>query len=102
MDARASPADRRLDGTRLLGLSPTQLLSYTCTCREDLRAVREVAHEALVLVAKRQDQLTRSARLIDFHSNCARSRYQKTRCGIPSCVRRGAGNKLIANDDSAR
>jgi hypothetical protein len=67
------PRIESFDAARLFGLSPLQVLSYACICREDLRSVRALLGEALVMIARQQDQLARSTRVIEFQRQQIRS-----------------------------
>jgi hypothetical protein len=50
----------------LLTLDPVELLTYAADCRDEVRAVRETLHQALVLVARQHDALARAARVIEW------------------------------------
>jgi hypothetical protein len=50
----------------LLSLSPAELLHYCADLRDDLRALRQTLHQALTLVARQQDQISKAARVVDF------------------------------------
>lgn len=61
----------------LLALDGRQLLAYTATVREDARALRLTLHEALALIARQQDQLTRATRVIDFQRQQLRKQQER-------------------------
>jgi hypothetical protein len=66
LEPTARLEDVRAEDLLLLLLTPAELLSHVQDVRDDLRAVRLTLHQALALVARQQDQLSRAARIVDF------------------------------------
>ncbi len=60
-----------------LALDPVELLTYAADSREDLRAVREMLHQALEMIARLQDQLARAGRVVEYQRQQLRTLHER-------------------------
>lgn len=73
------PPIDRLEDVDTLAMTVAELLAYTADLQDESRALRELVHASITMVAAQRDQLTRAARVIEWQRQQLREQGDQLR-----------------------